>query len=476
MQKLKLEHFKIIQSDGFKKVELISIKDFIKLTELLKQNIVFVKETNESELINRDFLMIHDGIEYKISGKTFQNIDDYEDASDKGFENPEEYYKAKQGGYVDYKEYIEFKSSGISDRNAFKKAQKLGFTDNYEDFKSKLDKYNKIIPEDFDISNYDNATKLYLYAVNGGFKDFGDFSKAFFFGFSNKITADEAKQMGFTYGREFEEAISLGFENIREFQEARHLKIKNKAEYNQFNFFRSYNKKNYGFDGIQLIEALKQCENCKKISLKKLKEIIETEKEKYKINIDENGNKILPEWYLCKLTSDEQIANFLYENEDIKDYGFYDPDGDYFEISLINTSTIYIDGSNVAFSSMQRTANIRPYYANIIALAKQLKQMRYKNIEVIVDASLCKIVEDVHLIHSLKKEVSYVEAPAKTSADEYLIENVKKNKCFLISNDTFRDWKMKDAWIAENIDDYRIPFVKNTDGSYSLPALEAKNR
>lgn len=147
MQKLKLEHFKIIQSDGFKKVELISIKDFIKLTELLKQNIVFVKETNESELINRDFLMIHDGIEYKISGKTFQNIDDYEDASDKGFENPEEYYEAKQGGYVDYKEYIEFKSSGISDRNAFKKAQKLGFTDNYEDFKSKLDKYNKIIPK-----------------------------------------------------------------------------------------------------------------------------------------------------------------------------------------------------------------------------------------------------------------------------------------------------------------------------------------
>ena len=35
--------------------------------------------------------------------------------------------------------------------------------------------------------------------------------------------------------------------------------------------------------------------------------------------------------------------------------------------------------------------------------------------------------------------------------------------CHIISNDTFNDWKMKDSWIAENIDRIRIPFMIEGD-------------
>ena len=66
---------------------------------------------------------------------------------------------------------------------------------------------------------------------------------------------------------------------------------------------------------------------------------------------------------------------------------------------------------------------------------------------------------DKNIYDPLKKEVTYLESPAATSADEFLIECAKKEKCYIVSNDTFRDWKRKDPWIAENIDRLRIPFM-----------------
>ncbi|MEO5570415.1 MAG: hypothetical protein ABIS37_05765, partial [Bacteroidia bacterium] len=56
-------------------------------------------------------------------------------------------------------------------------------------------------------------------------------------------------------------------------------------------------------------------------------------------------------------------------------------------------------------------------------------------------------------------KVTYLEAPAATPADEFLIDNAHKEKCYIVSNDTFRDWKKKDSWTAENIDRLRIPFM-----------------
>ena len=58
---------------------------------------------------------------------------------------------------------------------------------------------------------------------------------------------------------------------------------------------------------------------------------------------------------------------------------------------------------------------------------------------------------------------TYLEAPRETAADVFLIQYVKKNHCLLISNDTFKEWKVQDAWTAENIDFYRLAFMIKGD-------------
>jgi len=51
------------------------------------------------------------------------------------------------------------------------------------------------------------------------------------------------------------------------------------------------------------------------------------------------------------------------------------------------------------------------------------------------------------------------QSPARTSADNFIIKYAKEKNAIIISNDTFSDWKEKDAWVKLNIDKYRIPFM-----------------
>jgi len=56
-----------------------------------------------------------------------------------------------------------------------------------------------------------------------------------------------------------------------------------------------------------------------------------------------------------------------------------------------------------------------------------------------------------------------MEAPAERAADLFIISYVRQQHCLLLSNDTFREWKTQDPWVAENIDFYRLSFMINQD-------------
>lgn len=73
----------------------------------------------------------------------------------------------------------------------------------------------------------------------------------------------------------------------------------------------------------------------------------------------------------------------------------------------------------------------------------------YNDITIIADASLSRISESSQVLHELPKEVVYLVAPPNVTADEFLIDNAKKDKCLIITNDLFRDWKNKDKWIKK---------------------------
>jgi hypothetical protein len=95
----------------------------------------------------------------------------------------------------------------------------------------------------------------------------------------------------------------------------------------------------------------------------------------------------------------------------------------------------------------------------------------FEEITIIADASLKHRLEDKQLLPELEKIVSYIESPAERAADNFLISTVKAEHCLFVSNDTFRDWKLRDAWVAQNIDYYRLSFIIK-DNEIVMPDLE----
>jgi hypothetical protein len=469
----KFEYVEIEEMQSFPLIEVKDISGFIILADSLHSKIIFKTETHPidvSDAACSDFIIVDKNVCFKLKCNNYKTLDDYEEAVGKLFPNAFDYYEAKKGGYFTFKEFDECRRTGIVDRNIYQKAQKLGFVDNFEKFMEKVEKNKNALPSNYSFDKFDSAMKIYEYAVLKGFKDYGDFDKAFFLGFGDQFSYEEAKKKGFTYADDYFNALKMGFPSLKEFQEAKLLKITSKFEYDKYSQLKNSSKNGtIGFDEIQLIKVLKTYDIAKKLPLKKIKEILAEVQEEMKF--DKDGVKEIPNWYVQRLDKEENLKLFLTDTKELKDFGVYDKEGEYFEISRISRDVVYLDGSNVAYNSSNRDDHKKPKLKNIKDVAEELIKMRYKEIRVIADASLRHKIEDKHSLEDLKKIVRYMEAPANTTADEFLIETLKKDKCFLISNDTFKDWKVKDTWVAENIDGLRIPFMID-NGKVTLSGID----
>ena len=178
----------------------------------------------------------------------------------------------------------------------------------------------------------------------------------------------------------------------------------------------------------------------------------------------------MPPWFTKAFENIYSIKEFLKTNDNVKEYGHYDADGEFFEAKKLRDRKVVIDGSNVAHKSVGKD-NSKPFFANILLMVKELKKRGITEITVISDAALKYRIGDKELLPALEKECEYLEAPAETSADVFIIKYVKQHHCLLISNDTFREWKAADPWIATNIDYYRLTFMINND-TVLIPDLD----
>ncbi|MEK6615059.1 MAG: hypothetical protein AABZ32_02945, partial [Bacteroidota bacterium] len=126
-------------------------------------------------------------------------------------------------------------------------------------------------------------------------------------------------------------------------------------------------------------------------------------------------------------------------------------------------------GNNVAYENYRQRENKngddKPHCSNIKLVVDELHHQRFEEIIIIGDPGLIRKSSDVNILSKMiaDKQIIFHEAPSRTEADEFFIKKAKNDKCYIISNDSFRDWKMKDAWIAENIDRIRIPFMIEGD-------------
>ncbi|MCY7408694.1 MAG: hypothetical protein LH473_00330 [Chitinophagales bacterium] len=263
--------------------------------------------------------------------------------------------------------------------------------------------------------------------------------------------------------------MQRGFDSGQDLKLARELKVRDRDDFHKLTdlkFVQSSAK--CSIDESILLVLLSKLPDDKKVSINKLSELFEKGKEEYRFA--DTGE--MPEWFETTLNDRGAVIHFITKNESIKKYGHYYSDGEYFETSKLRERDVVIDGSNVAYNS-KGNAESKPYLKNIIILIHELKRIGFTGVTVIVDASLKHRIADADKLKELKELANYMEAPAENPADIFIIQYVKRNHCLLVSNDTFREWKLTDPWSAENIDFYRMSFMI-TGETVLLPDIKGK--
>jgi len=452
---------------GFNEIVFNNVDEFSMFAEKNKITVILKMKT-ESNLsggifkkdveARDDFLFTIGNTAYKIPSIGFKKLDDYSNALHNKFPDSLAFYEALKGGFTSYREFEESKKVGVDEKEIFLKAKKTGFIEGYDAFKKIYENllkepYIKGLDEDIN-----SAMKLYKYATRKGFSNYTIFSEAIGNGFTEYLVYMEAKEKGFPKVQDYNNAVKTGFENYKEYLDAHMHAILTKKEYNHYTSFKKNIKDDLGYDEYQLIDILKTKENGDIFTLEKVKGLLNEAQNKYKRATSNEAEGKLPPWYRKKIDNDEYLKIFLTENQKMKRIGFFDPVKESIEIYVLSKEKIYIDGSNVAYNSNENNTH-KPKFINIKYVVDELMSRGYNDITIIADASLSRASEGSQVLKELPKEVAYLVAPPNVTADEFLIENAKKDKCLIITNDLFRDWKKKDKWIKSNIDKIRVSFL-----------------
>ncbi len=466
--------FDYIQTETYSDFPSIEIKDvigFMKYAEGNSVKFIFYMDENKNEHHEKIFFFPANNIIYKILSGGYESLEDYGDAIKNEFPSSEQFYDAKKIGCCTYSEYKHLKDLDIKNMELFSLARKGGFIKGYEEFQKKISEYKKNIPTSIIPDDINNPILLMRYAAEKGFHQYKEFEKVYDLGFPDIFIYNEAVSKGFKSSTNFYSAVQSGFNEFKEFDEAKKISIQTKAEYDNYKYFKVPGSKGLSCDEFLVLEIIKLQENGSILSLNEIRNLLNTDQEKYKISFGDDSAKVIPLWYTQKLASDDNLENFLLKNDEAKKNGFLDEEKKTFEIFRISRAKVYIDASNVARSNSVDDNSAR--FKNLKIVIDELNSKGFTDIVAIADASLRHLADDQHLLSQIKKDINYYEVPSHTSADEFLIEHARNEKCLIVSNDTFNDWKIKDKWIANNMDYIRIPFLI-TENKATMPALKAK--
>ena len=437
-------------------IEIKSITDYCQLIEKHHVREVFVHSDPDN------FAIAYHTFLLTLPRKEFKTLEDYRNAAQYNFEHANEYYEAQSLNIKTYENYELLKTSGIQDPELYKTMESKKFMEGYQQL---IDFLNQ---NENTTYSFKNPYELYTFATENQFETFDHFFNAFQNGFTNFHEYSIAQEKGFSLASEYKEAAANGFRDYEIYKEAKDLGIKTIDVYEK-KFHLEADDQDCIHDQKVLLLLLSKIDQGKKVSLNKLKTLFDTELIAY-----QNEEKELPSWFTTTLNDTESLITFLSNNEKAVKLGDYDADGEFFEIKPLNDRNVVLDASNVAHNS-QGNKDSKPTLQNIITMVKFLKKKGFTDIVVIADASLRHKVTDKEKLEELEKETTYFVAPAETSADTFLLSMVKSKHCLLISNDTFREYKIKDSWLAANIDYFRLTFMITPEGVI-MPELEKQKK
>lgn len=431
------------------------INDFCQIIEKHHVKEVFVNDKLDN------FAIVYQHLMLTMPSKGFKTLEDYRTANQHFFEDATDYYEAQLLNIKTYENYLLMKNSGVQDPKLIQAMEDKKFMEGYQQVVDYLNENKNIT------LSFQNPYELYTFATENHFETFDQFFKAFQNGFTNLLEQNIAQERGFVLASEYKDAIENGFRDYEIYKEATALGIKTIAVYEK-KFHLEDNDDECIHDQKVLLLLLNKIEQGKKVSFNKLKTLFEGELKTY-----QDENQEFPSWFTVTLNDNESLIAFLTKNEKAIKIGEYDADGEFFEIKPLNDRNVVIDASNVAHNSSGKKDSV-PYLQNIINMVKFLKKKGFTEIIVVADASLRHKIVDKEKLEELEKETKYFVAPAETSADTFMLSMVKSKHCLLVSNDTFRNYKIKDSWLATNIDYFRLTFMITDDGVI-MPELEKQN-
>lgn len=445
-------YFKLSKINSQHSLVFDGLAEFNRFVELQQLKTIFIvpDETGEPAY----FAVTHKGGLLQQATMGFKKLEDYVTATHKKFPDATAFYMALEQGYTEYEDFLLVSEAGIDDKLVFEKIKAAGFVAGFKEYQSQL----KDIEGVPDIGLPHNAHRLYEYALKNGFENYAAFKNAFTKGFKDADTYNIATTRGFSSLHDYTDAQQRGILNYPDLEFARQHNLRNHNDVTRFIDLENLQHTGCSHDQRVLLILLSKLEPGKKISINKLYDLLEKEIEQY---CYADTNQMAP-WFLQQFTGRQSVIDFMLNSDHVKQYGTYDNDGEFFEINHLKDRNIVIDGSNIAHNSNGNDKS-KPYYSNIIKVVLFLKQKGFTEITVMTDASLRHRVADADNLNQLKSLAEYLEAPKETQADIFIISHVKKNHCQLVSNDNFRDWKLKDSWVAQYIDFYRLTFMIKGD-------------
>jgi hypothetical protein len=437
---------------GVAVIELDSFIVFCKYAEQHHIKEIFLLE-NDSK-----FGLLHQQIMFETSTCGFKTIEDALTSSNNKFPSAEIFYTAIAEGITNYDWYILKNKYGIQDLEILKKLQDEGFIEGFEMYQQESFSKPKVLPV------FENAYEFFSYAKENDFESVQEFTESLSKGFIIPLPYRIAKRLGYEDYDSYIEGSENNFPDNETYQRAKESNIKTYDEFlSKYNLELSYPELTH--DQNLFLLLLSKLEQGKKVSLNKLKTLFESQLEEYK---DPNGK--LFHWFTVALQTDKDYADFLQNNKHVTQFITYDVDGEFLEVFQLKNRSVVIDGSNVAHNS-QNGKTDRPSIANLLRMVRFLKTKGFTDILIIADASLRHKLVDLNKLSQLNQEAKYTIAPAGVAADIYLIQHVKRKHCLLISNDTFKQYKQNDPWVAVNIDFYRLTFMID-ENEVMMPDIE----
>lgn len=448
MKTVTYHYFKLQQLNTQHTLVFDGLAEFNRFVELNQIKNIFLLMNPGGEPAH--FAVTHKGGVLQQETQGYKKLEDYCVATHKHFPDAATYYQALEQGYTEYEDFVLVTEAGISDKVVFAAMKTAGFITGFHEFEKELKQLEGVPP----IGPLANAHQLFEYAKQQGFENFAGFKAAFVKGFKDADTFKIATERGFGNLADYDEAQQMGFRVYADLKFARENQVRNPVDALRFLDLQSLKDTQCSHDQRVLLVLLSKLEQGKKISINKLHDLLQKAVEEYRYT----DTAEMPLWFTQQFTDRASVIDFMTQNPHVKKYGHYDTDGEFFEINHMKDRKVVIDGSNVAHNSNGQS-NTKPYYSNIITLVGFLKQKGFTDITVITDASLRHRIADQNQLNNLKEAATYLEAPKETPADIFIIRYVKQSHCLLVSNDTFREWKVEDPWVAENIDFYRLTFL-----------------